>query len=68
MYLNANYYLKCVINVDNLTDEVIIDENVEQNLHQTQQSLVQIFTRKKERFKNINPVMLLSNIGFDNPN
>ena len=63
-----NYYLKCVINVDNLTDEVKIDKNVEQNLHQTQQSFLQIFTRKKERFKNMNTVLLLSNIVIDDPN
>ena len=46
-----NIYLICVNYVDNLTDEVIIGKNVEQNLHKTQQSLLQIFTRKKERFK-----------------
>ena len=43
----------CVTNVDNLADEVIIGKNVDQNLHKTQQSLLQIFTRKKERFKYI---------------
>ena len=53
MYSNENFYLIRVINVDNLTDEVIIGKNVEQNLHKTQQSLLQIFTRKKERFENI---------------
>ena len=54
MYLNdLNIYFIRVINGDNLTDEVIIGKNVEQNLQKTQQSLRQIFTRKKERFKNI---------------